>query len=162
MPCPHFAANWTWEQTGLHREASSDSWWLQLRQTSLLLLQLGGMVAPGRGTEQPSGSGNALDVLAEPQSSSVRACSSDEVAPLSLLGAAVLAQTSSLPHLCLTAGLGAGTHRRVTPGQPPLCTSLLGLQRSDISLWCQCFPVQGHSVPCLGMSSLPFSRPLCA
>lgn len=73
---------------------------------SLLLLQLGSMVAPGGGTEQPSGSGNALDVLAEPQSSSLRAHGSGEVVPLSLLGAATLAQTSSrcLPHVRFNQG----------------------------------------------------------
>lgn len=65
-------------------------------------------VPPGRGTEQPSGSADALDVLAGPQRSSVGAQSSDKVVPLSLLGAAVLAPTSST--LSLTQpGLGADT-----------------------------------------------------
>lgn len=108
------------QKTGLHREAGSNSWWLKPRQMSLLLLQLGSMVAPGRGTEQPSGSRNAMDALAEPQSASGRAPSADEVVPLSLLGAAALARTSSPPSPRLTQPRPeADTHEGGTRGSCP-------------------------------------------
>lgn len=73
-------------------------------------------VPPGRGTEQPSGSSNTLDVLAQAQHSSVRAQRSGEVVPLSLLGAAMLAPTSS-PLSLTQPGLGADTYKGSTPGQ---------------------------------------------
>lgn len=161
-------------------EAGSDSWWLKPRQMSLLLLQLGSMVAPGRGTEEPSGSGNALDVLAEPQSSSVRAHSSDEVVPLSLLGAAARAQTSSLPSLRLTQPR-PDAHKAVTPRQcvaPAhhswfcrglLCPcgvntswmQVLSLLSSDLWDAAPCLSrVLWDTAPCLGMCPrCPFSDP---
>lgn len=77
-------------------------------QQQLLVTEAQADVPPGRGTEQPSGSGDALDVLAEPQCSSVGAQSSDKVVPLALLGAAVLAPTSSTVSLTQP-GLGADT-----------------------------------------------------
>lgn len=108
---------------GLHREASSGSW-SPLRCCPPALAR--SMVAPGRETEQTSGSGNASDVLAKPWSSPVRAQSSGEVVPLPCLGQPCWLRPTALACVWLSRGRGAdareGAALRWSP--PPHCSWL--------------------------------------